>query len=72
MYKRQIATHPVLSGAAIQRLEESPIDKVIVSDTIALSEDKIFKKLEIISIAQIFAETIKRINSGESVSSLFK
>ena len=67
-----IATHPVLSGAAIQRLEESPIDKVIVSDTIALSEDKIFKKLEIISIAQIFAETIKRINSGESVSSLFK
>ena len=67
-----IATHPVLSGAAIQRLEESPIDKVIVSDTIALSEDKIFKKLEIISIAQIFAETIKRINSDESVSSLFK
>ena len=67
-----IATHPVLSGKAIERLEESPIEKVIVSDTIEMLEDKIFNKLEIISISKIFAETIKRINSGESVSSLFK
>jgi len=67
-----IATHPVLSGKAIERLEKSPIEKVIVSDTIAMSKDKIFNKLEIISISEIFAETIKRINSGESVSSLFK
>ena len=67
-----IATHPVLSGKAIERLEKSPIEKVIVSDTIEMSEDKIFNKLEIISISKIFAETIKRINSGESVSSLFK
>jgi len=67
-----IATHPVLSGKAIERLEKSPIEKVIVSDTIAMSKDKIFNKLEIISVSKIFAETIKRINSGESVSSLFK
>ena len=67
-----IATHPVLSGKAIERLEKSPIEKVIVSDTIAMSKDKIFNKLEIISVSEIFAETIKRINSGESVSSLFK
>ena len=67
-----IATHPVLSGKAIERLEKSPIEKVIVSDTIAMPKDKIFNKLEIISISKIFAETIKRINSGESVSSLFK
>ena len=67
-----IATHPVLSGKAIERLEKSPIEKVIVSDTIAISKDKIFNKLEIISVSKIFAETIKRINSGESVSSLFK
>ena len=67
-----IATHAVLSGQAITRLEESPIQKVIVSDTIQMSENKIFDKLEIISISKIFAETIKRINSGESVSSLFK
>ena len=67
-----IATHPVLSGKAIERSEQSPIEKVIVSDTILMPENKLFDKLEIISIAEIFAETIKRINSGESVSSLFK
>ena len=67
-----IATHPVLSGKAIERLEKSPIEKVIVSDTIAMSKDQIFNKLEIISVSEIFANTIKRINSGESVSSLFK
>ena len=67
-----IATHPVLSGKAIKRLEQSPIEKVIVSDTILMPENKLFDKLEIISIAKIFADTIKRINSGESVSSLFK
>ena len=67
-----IATHPVLSGKAIERLEQSPIEKVIVSDTILMPENKLFDKLEVISIAEIFAETIKRINSGESVSSLFK
>ena len=67
-----IATHPVLSGKAIERLEKSPIEKVIVSDTILMPENKLFDKLEIISIAEIFADTIKRINSGESVSSLFK
>ena len=67
-----IATHAVLSGQSITRLEESPIQKVIVSDTINMSDQKIFNKLEIISVSKIFAETIKRINSGESVSSLFK
>ena len=67
-----IATHPVLSGQAIEKLEKSPIEKVIVSDTIVMSKDQIFNKLEIISVFEIFAETIKRINSGESVSSLFK
>ena len=67
-----IATHPVLSGQAIERLEQSPIQTVIVSDTILMPKEKIFNKLEIVSIAEIFAETIKRINSGESVSSLFK
>ena len=67
-----IATHPVLSGKAIERLEKSPIEKIIVSDTIEISKDKIFNKLEIISVSEIFAETIKRINFGESVSSLFK
>ena len=67
-----IATHPVLSGQAIDKLQKSPIQKVIVSNTIAINEKKQFNKLEIISIAEIFAETIKRIDLGGSVSSLFK
>ena len=67
-----IATHAVLSGKAIDRLQKSAIKKVIVSDTIQINDEKKFNKLEIISIAEIFAETIKRIDSGGSVSSLFK
>jgi len=67
-----IATHPVLSGKAVQRLQNSSIDKVIVSNTININEEQNFEKLEIISVAEIFAETIKRIDAGGSVSSLFK
>ena len=67
-----IATHAVLSGQAIDKLQKSPIQKVIVSNTIAINDEKQFNKLEIISIAEIFAETIKRIDLGGSVSSLFK
>ncbi len=67
-----IATHAVLSGQAIDKLRKSPIKKVIVSNTIDIKSEKKFDKLEIISIAEIFAETIKRIDLGGSVSSLFK
>jgi len=67
-----IATHPVLSGKAIERLQNSSIDKVIVSNTININKEKEFEKLEIISVAEIFAETIKIIDKGGSVSSLFK
>ena len=67
-----VCTHPVLSGPAISRLKEAPIQKIIVSDTLHISEDNIFNKLEIISVAHVFAEAIKRINKGDSVSELFK
>ena len=67
-----IATHPVLSGQAVERLQNSSIDKVIVSNTINIKEEQNFEKLEIVSVAEIFAETIKRIDAGGSVSSLFK
>ena len=67
-----VATHPVLSGPAIDRLKEAPIEKVIVSDTIEMSEKKLFNKLEIVSVAEVFAEAIIRINQGGSISSLFK
>ena len=67
-----VATHAVLSGPAIDRLQKSPISKVIVSDTIELKEEKKFEKLEVISIADVFGEAINRIVNGTSLSSLFK
>ena len=67
-----VATHPVLSGPAVDRLKEAPIEKIIVSDTIQMTGNQIFDKLEVISVAEVFAESIMRINQGGSISSLFK
>jgi ribose-phosphate pyrophosphokinase len=67
-----VATHAVLSGPAIQRLQDSALTKIILSDTIPIEEESLFKKLEIISVAEVFAEAIQRINAGDSVSALFK
>ncbi|MBX2987255.1 MAG: ribose-phosphate pyrophosphokinase [Bdellovibrionaceae bacterium] len=67
-----VATHPVLSGPAISRLKESPIEKVWVTDSIPLSEAaKNCGKIEVISVAPVLAEAIKRIHGNDSVSSLF-
>lgn len=67
-----LATHPVLSGPAIKRLKESPIEKLIVTDTIPLTEEaKNSGKIEVISVAPVLAEAIKRIYGNDSVSSLF-
>ena len=65
-------THPVLSGPAIERLENSNIKELIVTDTIPLNEKaKNCSKIKVISVASLLAEVIKRIYSGDSVSSLF-
>lgn len=64
-------THPVLSGPAIDRLKESVIEKLVVTDTIPLTEDKQIDKIEVVSVAPLFAEAIRRIYSNESVSKLF-
>ena len=64
-------THPLFSGEAVSRLVDSPIDRIIVTDTIALSDEKKFDKLEIITVADEFGEAIKRIHDNESVSALF-
>lgn len=67
-----LGTHPVLSGPAIQRLIESPIEKLIVTDTIPLSNaGEKCGKIEVVSIAPVLAEAIKRIHGNDSVSSLF-
>lgn len=65
-------THPVLSGNAISRITGSELDEVVVTDTIPLKEDAAgCIKIRQISIASLFAETIRRINEEDSVSMLF-
>lgn len=65
-------THAVLSGKAIERIEQSEIEQLIVTDTIPLSDEgNACKKIVVNSVADIVGETIHRINIAESVSSLF-
>jgi ribose-phosphate pyrophosphokinase len=67
-----VATHAVLSGPAIQRLSESVIDQVIVTNTIPLSESgRKCDKIKVLSAANLFGEAIQRIHDLTSVSSLF-
>lgn len=65
------ATHPVLSGPAIERIQDSVIEKFIIANTIPLLDNKKIDKIEVVSVAPIFAEAIKRIHYNESVSILF-
>ncbi|MCP4667149.1 MAG: ribose-phosphate pyrophosphokinase [Deltaproteobacteria bacterium] len=65
-------THPVLSGPAIERIEESDIDNLVVTDTIPLSGvAKECSKITVLSVAELLGETIKRIHNSDSVSTLF-
>ena len=66
-----MATHGLFSGECIQDFTDSPIDKVIVSNSLALPQERTFPKLEIISAAPMLAEAIKRIHFEESISTLF-
>lgn len=65
-------THPVLSGGAIQRVEESDLDELVVTDTIPLSDEaNSSKTIRVLSVDELLAETIRRIVRSDSVSSLF-
>ena len=65
-------THPVLSGGAIQRVEESDLDELVVTDTIPLSEEAHNSNtIRVLSVDELLAETIRRIVRSDSVSSLF-
>jgi ribose-phosphate pyrophosphokinase len=64
-------THGVLSGPAVERITTSPIEKILVTDTIRIPEGKRFEKLEQVSVASIFGEAIRRIHNEESISVLF-
>lgn len=65
------ATHPVLSGDAITKIQNSSVKKMFVSDTIVLPEEKKIDKIEQVTIAPLLSETIRRVNSCKSISELF-
>jgi ribose-phosphate pyrophosphokinase len=65
-------THPVLSGKAIERITDSVLDELVVSDTIPLSaQAQACGRIRVLSIASLLAETVRRISNEDSVSSLF-
>ena len=65
-------THPVFSGPAVERIQTSQIDEVVITNTIPLSEAaRACAKIRQLSVAFLFAESIRRISDGESVTSLF-
>ncbi|MDY0256172.1 ribose-phosphate pyrophosphokinase [Gudongella oleilytica] len=66
------ATHGVLSGPALDRIHNSELEKFVITDTIPLSDEAKIDKIEVVSVAPLFAEAIKRINSNESVSIIFE
>lgn len=65
-------THPVLSGDAMQRLMDAPIQEVVVTDTIPLHHSKQNGKITVLSVASLLADAISRIHRDQSVSDLFK
>jgi ribose-phosphate pyrophosphokinase len=65
------ATHPVFSGNAIENIKKSHIKKVIVTNTIRLDKEQLCDKIEVLSVAKLFAEAIDRVHNNRSVSELF-
>ena len=67
------ATHPIFSGDAINSINNSELDEIVITDTITLEENaKNTKKIRQLSVAELLAETIRRISHEDSISSLFK
>ncbi|HEX6938441.1 MAG TPA: ribose-phosphate pyrophosphokinase [Longimicrobiales bacterium] len=65
------ATHAVLSGPAVERLQDSPLREVVVTNTLQVPEEKRFPKLTVLSIAELLARAIRYTHSNESISQLF-
>ncbi|MFK7916287.1 MAG: ribose-phosphate diphosphokinase, partial [Pseudomonadales bacterium] len=66
------AVHPVMSGHARDRLDDSPIERVVVTDTIPVAPERLSRKVSTVSVAKLFADAIYAIHHGESVSNLFR
>jgi ribose-phosphate pyrophosphokinase len=65
------ATHPLLSGPAVQRLCTAPVEEVVVTNTLHVADEKRFPKLKVLSIAGLLARAITYTHSNASVSQLF-
>lgn len=68
---RAMATHPLLTGSAVQRIKDSPFEEVIVTDTLPLNSNNNCSKIKVLSAAPLLAEVIKRVENYKSISSLF-
>lgn len=68
---RAVITHPILSGAAYERINASKLQEVIVTDTIPLNPEKDLHKFTVLSVADIFAEVIERVHNYKEISSCF-
>jgi ribose-phosphate pyrophosphokinase len=64
-------THPVLCKDAVSLLDSAPIEEIVVTDTIPLAPEKLIPKIQILSVAELLGEAIKRIHEERSLSSLF-
>ena len=67
-----VATHALFSGPAIERIKNSAIGKIIVTDTLSIPEEKKLDNMEIVTVANVFGEAIERVYEGKSVSALFE
>ncbi len=65
------ATHALLSGPAAERLREAPVEKIVFTDTIKIPQSSLFDRIEVVSVAGLVGEAIRRIRNNESVSVLF-
>jgi ribose-phosphate pyrophosphokinase len=65
------ATHPLLSGPAVERLQASPATEIVVTNTLHVPEERRFEKLKVLSVATLLARAIRYTHSNESVSQLF-
>ncbi len=65
------ATHGVLSGPAIERIEDSELEQFIITNTIPFNPKRETKKIEVVSVASLFAESIRRIHTNSSISEVF-
>jgi ribose-phosphate pyrophosphokinase len=66
------ATHGILSGPAVQRIAQSPLREMVITDTIPLPEAKVIPQITVLTIAPLLGEAISRIHTGQSVGALFQ